>query len=383
MPKAEASRSSSLAYHDPEPRCCASCSTRTPDSPSPRNRTSSSRCWPGDSGFVTGRGRPLREFSRHPRFELWALDPASVRSAVLAGNPIEFSDVVRGVFSAYARSQGKARWGDKTPDYVLHIGKLARLFPDARFVHLVRDGREVAAACADYGWVPSSVSGAYWWRVRVAKATRAGRRLGADRYLMVQLEQLVADPEAVLSRICGFLGERYEPSMLDYPATAESRHPRQAFRREHSNLTRPPTAGLRDWRAGLSPRSQRLVEVGCGRWLGRFGYPVVWSPTIRSRPQAFLIRLREWPSSRSRTGPEGGCTRRRGGLPERPCRRVGSTGPSSTIRASFPSGRPAAAESEDAAMSGLDRRRRTHPRDTQAARDCRAATAPGLKRART
>jgi hypothetical protein len=212
---------------------------------------------------------------------------------VVAENPADFADVIRGVFSAYARSRGKARWGDKTPDYVLHIGELARLFPDARFIHVVRDGREVAAACAEYGWVPSAVSGAYFWRQRVARGTRSGRRLGPDRYLMVQLEQLIAGPEAALTRICEFLGERYESAMLEYPATVESRYPSHVTRREHRHLAHPPTAGLRDWRAGLSPRHQGLVEVACGRWLGRFGYPLVRLPTMRSRVQALVIRLRD------------------------------------------------------------------------------------------
>jgi hypothetical protein len=238
-------------------------------------------------------GPALEAILRNPRFKLWALDPVFTRAAVVAHGPADFPDVVRAVFSIYARSQGKARWGDKTPDYVLHMGRLARLFPDARFLHVIRDGREVAVACADYGWVPTPVSGAYGWRRRVARGERAGRRLGPDRYLKVHLEQLIAAPEAVLARICEFLDERYEPAMLDYPATVESRYPRKASSPQHRHLVRPPTEGLRDWRAGLSPRRQRQVEAACGRWLGHLGYSRVWSPTARSQAQAFVIRLRD------------------------------------------------------------------------------------------
>lgn len=236
----------------------------------------------------------LEAILQHPRFKLWELDPDAVRMQVAKDGPVDFAGVVRTVFSAYAHSRRKARWGDKTPEHVLHMAMLARLFPDAQFVHIIRDGREVAAAGADYRWVPTAVSAGYWWRKRVVKAGRVGSRLGADRYLEVRLEQLIVDPEAVLTQICDFLEEQYEPAMLDYPTAVQFRDSRKLFlQRDHRHLVLPPTAGLRDWRAGLSARQQRLVEAACGPPLRHLGYLSNGQATMLDRAQALIIRLRD------------------------------------------------------------------------------------------
>jgi len=260
---------------------------------------------PGESHFiVTLRVRRLRLRHRpglaleailgHPRFAEWGLDPDAVRAQAAEDGPVDFAGVVRTVFGAYARSQGKVRWGDKTPDYVSHMTMLARLFPDAQFVHIIRDGREMASACADYGWAPTAVSAGYWWRKRVAKGVRVGKRLGPDRYREIRLEQLIADPQAVLTQICEFLGERYDPVMLDYPTRVRLRDPDKLFlQRPHRHLVLPPTAGLRDWRAGLSARQQRLVEAACGAPLRHLGYLADGRTTLLDRAQALCIRVRD------------------------------------------------------------------------------------------
>jgi len=258
---------------------------------------------PGESEFIISLRDPMLRLRRRPeaaleailsneKFRAWGLDPDTVRSDVAAEGPTDFVDVVRAVYASFARLHGKVRWGDKTPGYALHLRTLARLFPDARFVHLIRDGREVAASLAERTWGPSSaVSGAFWWRQLVASARRAGTLLGPDRYLEIRLEDLICDPEGVLTRVCDFLGEKFEPEMLDYSATIESRYPGHHERGEH--LLRPPTAGLRDWRAALSERDERLLEAACRRWLVRLGYPTEGPALPLARAQVVGMYLRD------------------------------------------------------------------------------------------
>lgn len=208
----------------------------------------------------------------------WDVSHDDVRAAVAQAAPRSYAALVATVFSTYAAARGKPRWGDKTPRYVDHLARLAELFPDARFIHLIRDGREVAASLAERRWGPqSAVLNAFVWRRAIHRGRGAARGLGG-RYMEVRYEDLVADAEAQLRRICDFLGEAYEPEMLAY--SSGDRAGRVAGSTGSSHLAKPPTAGLRDWRAGLTPLEQRGVEAVCREALARLGYPLaVASPT--------------------------------------------------------------------------------------------------------
>jgi hypothetical protein len=267
---------------------------------------------PDESHFVVGlaprwwrrrRSVTVDDVLAHPRVARWDVTPAELRSRAVVPDGAGFAEIVDAVLAAYASAKGKARWGDKTPGYVTHVPFLAELFPSAQFVHVIRDGREVAASLAEWSWgPPTAVSGAFWWVHKVRAGRRAGARLPADRYLEVRHDELVAEPEATLHDICRFLGEEYDPVLLDYPdrVAAEGPGPEQ-----ERHLVRPPTADLRDWRAGLTPADQAALEQVCRRTLARLGYPVSprrWRPwgralairgrdLLRTAPAALRARL--------------------------------------------------------------------------------------------
>jgi Sulfotransferase family len=232
----------------------------------------------------------------HEKFREWDIDPEHVRARVEAAQPVTYPELIDAVFSAYATLHGKERWGDKTPGYVSYMPMLADMFPGARFVHIVRDGREAAVSMADWKWGPrTAIAGAFWWRRKVAKGQHDGRRLGSSAYLEVRYEDLVADPEGQLRRVCEFLDEEYSPEMLSYP----ERMARTPLKKQEEHLTRPPTAGLRDWRAGRSELEQRAIEAVCRRQLVAFGYPTNVRRSPAALAYAWLVRVREL----ARTGP--------------------------------------------------------------------------------
>jgi hypothetical protein len=260
---------------------------------------------PDESHFVVGlaprwwRRRPavtVDDVLAHPRVARWDVDLESLRSGARVDERAGFAEVVDAVFRSYASAHGKARWGDKTPGYVTHIPLLARLFPEAQFVHVIRDGREVAASLVTWSWgPPSAISGAFWWVHKVRAGRRSGRRLPPGRYVEVRLEDLVAGPEPTLHDLCRFLGEDDHPALLEYPDRVAAARPGPEQER---HLVEPPTAGLRDWRVGLSTATQEAVEQICRRTLARLGYPV---PRRRWRawPHAVAVRVRDL----ARTGP--------------------------------------------------------------------------------
>jgi Sulfotransferase family len=209
----------------------------------------------------------------------WGMPPEEIRSAVLgppAAPATSFAEAVRRLYRRFAERQGKARYGDKTPMHVLYLGRLGRMFPEARFVHLVRDGRDVALSYLDAAWGPATVEeAAVEWRRRVAAGRRAGRRLGPGRYVEVRYEDLAADPEPVVRRLCEFTTLSWDDRLLRHQERADQVIDTTRFPESHQRLRLPPTPGLRDWRNDMDLADVARFEAIAGSQLEAFGYEVV------------------------------------------------------------------------------------------------------------
>jgi hypothetical protein len=155
-------------------------------------------------------------------------------------------------------------WGDKTPLYMVEMPLLARLFPAARFVHIVRDPRDCALSSAA-AWGNSMLRTAQEWTDRVRICRRDGAALGVGRFLEIRYEDLIADPPAVLARIFGFLG---------VPAPAQPG--RLARVPENVGSARGAEQVLaenqRKWQRRMTPAMRRRFERVCGDLLDALGY---------------------------------------------------------------------------------------------------------------
>ncbi len=249
----------------------------------------------------------LADLARDRTFTRWELDPGRVQA--IAGDETlrTVPDVLAALYRAYADQAGKARFADKTPRNVLHVELLAAAFPDARFVHLIRDGRDVVPSLVGLEYFPDHFAeAAVYWSARVRTGRRAGRMLGPGRYHEVRYEELVADPEAALRVLCDFLELPYAASMLEYHRRADDVVAAVSELGHHQGLWRPPTRGVRDWRASMSPHDQQLFEVLAGSTLDEFGYErsaaapswsahaegLVWLGRLRLRGRARRVRAR-------------------------------------------------------------------------------------------
>jgi hypothetical protein len=121
--------------------------------------------------------------------------------------------ILDAVFLHFATQHGKRRWCEKTPQHVQHLASLAELFPAARFVHVIRDGRDCAVSF-HRRWRRQPELTVFRWKKVVTMGREQGRRLGPARYLEVRYEDLTADPERSLRRICDFLGLDFNPAVL-------------------------------------------------------------------------------------------------------------------------------------------------------------------------
>ena len=228
----------------------------------------------GAEGRVSDREAFLRDLGANPRFRLWDLPRDLLREEMdrLEG-AATFAEAVTAPFRAYARWKGKGRWGDKTPVYVEDIPLLAALFPHARFVHVLRDGRDVALSMMDLDRLHRGpASPALFWARRVRRGRADGSALGPRRYTELRYEDLVEDPERALRPLCEFLDLPFDPAVLEHREGGSDLVP-EPLRWMHRRLDLPPTKGLRDWRTEMSPRDAARFQVVAGSALAEFGYP--------------------------------------------------------------------------------------------------------------
>lgn len=224
--------------------------------------------------------RLVRDISSHPRVQEWNLREDKLQSRICSLHQPSFADVVEAFFISYADCVGKPRWGDKTPHYVRHVELIGSLFPQSKFIHVVRDGRDVALSFLDVNWGPTTVhEAAEYWRKRIVAGFSAGGHLTSQRLRTVRYEDLLDDPEVTLSGVCRFIGTDYDYNMLRFNEKSTSSIPRHR-QGWHSNLTGPLARGLRDWRREMSHRNIATFERIAGRELSLLGYPLV----TRNRP---------------------------------------------------------------------------------------------------
>jgi hypothetical protein len=230
----------------------------------------------------------LSRLGSHKRFQEWRLPLEEVERA-LPEYPT-YAQVMAAAHVAYARVRGKPRWGDKTPRYVDHIPLLARLFPDALFIHQIRDGRDVALSYADVPFGPKSVAAAAeLWSSRVRAGMAAGRALGPERYIEVRYEALVTEPERHTRALCEFLGLSFEPEMLDSERAKEALLPRAAL--YNPNVARGAKAKPRSWEDDMPSAQVEVFEAIAGDLLTELGYPRRFEvPRPRARLAAAAAR---------------------------------------------------------------------------------------------
>jgi hypothetical protein len=224
--------------------------------------------WPPDRPFSWD--DYLERLRVHDRFLRWDLPIDALASDDAAE---DFAGAVRRTFAAYARARGKPRHGDKTPRYVQDVETIAALLPEARFVHVIRDGRDVALSFLEREWGPRTVEeAARRWRKRVKAGRRGGSAVGPGRYVEVRYERLVEDPEGELARVCALIDLDPAPEMLRYFERADEVVAGTKYPGQHRGIAAPPTKGLRDWRTAMPPDDVATFETIAGGLLEELGY---------------------------------------------------------------------------------------------------------------
>ena len=258
---------------------------------------------PPETGFltigekITGRGDKLRDnFFRSivdyshpaPSWPDFEISKESFRVALADITPFNVSDGFRAFYRLYAARHGKQRWGDKTPIYCRHLNAIRKVLPESRFIHIIRDGRDVALSLRRMWFSPGwdMETQASYWRDCVTAARRAG--VGHDDYLEVRYEDLILNTRETLERACDHVGLNFEEGMMRYYERAPQRlkEHKGRFRADGSPLltqeerfkqqqrtTEPvdPTC-VYAWKTKMDPKERKRFETVAGDLLEELGY---------------------------------------------------------------------------------------------------------------
>lgn len=223
----------------------------------------------------------------HKRWGDFHLDAAELRARIGDLDPLTAADTIRAFYMLYVEREGKRRYGDKTPGYVKEMRRIQRVLPEARFIHIIRDGRDVSLSHLRMNWGPETYAqSARLWRNRIRTARKMAPSIA--HYEEVHFEDLVADTEGVLRRVCEFIELDFDPVMLDYHERAEGRlaekarelprknrppQPAEARLESHRLAKEPPRSDrVGMWRERMSPEEIAEYEAVAGDMLVELGY---------------------------------------------------------------------------------------------------------------
>ncbi len=201
-------------------------------------------------------------------------------------------NVLDALYRLKIAAHGAVRWGDKTPNYVLHISTLSQIFPTAQFVHLIRDGRDATLSAqkkwGEQNWYMDNYYLLKNWVRAVERGREVGHTLGAGRYLEVRYEALVDQPGPVVQRICAFLGEEFYPAMLDHTRLARD----QIRPGGHIEVREPISASsVQRWKTQMSPFDLKLADRIAGPTLASLGYELAGPGPLSGGDSARLLLL--------------------------------------------------------------------------------------------
>ncbi len=185
----------------------------------------------------------------------------------------------------------------KNSELVLNVHrgfhKIPAIFPNARYIHLLRDPRDVGLSSIKMGWSGNAYYGVDHWIETEVSWNRLSSQLNNDQFIELKYEDLVSSPQNELQKICQFLNLEFEQQMLDFSNTST-----------YGEINQD---SLYRWKNELGAEEKRAIEYKISDLLGKKGYEIQ-SDTSRKPKTLVLIkfaiqnRLSKWKFRHSRYG---------------------------------------------------------------------------------
>ena len=239
------------------------------------------------------REKIVETWLRSKGFRRTGLDGAQLSARIL-DECRNGGDFIRVVMDAVAQSQQAERWAMYDADSVLHAGRYKRDLPNALFVHIIRDGRDIALSLKKMGgftplpWdrsqTDSLVATAIYWEWMVHRGRAHGRNFPAD-YIEIRYEDLITNPRETLGKLGGFLDHDLDYDRIQRASLGRLSETNSSFREEGAKEKINP---LGRWKERLAHADVAAIEATVGECLQENGYELSLPAADRRRS------LRQW-----------------------------------------------------------------------------------------
>ncbi|MBT8416739.1 MAG: sulfotransferase [Silicimonas sp.] len=189
-----------------------------------------------------------------------------------------FAGLFAAMLGRYAEDAGKPRWGEKTPYNLFYIEQILEDFPNAQIVFITRDGRDASAEFLDSSFGPTNIyCAAELWHMGQDAVRPWRERLPDGQWYDIKYEDFVREPVSEIKRLCAFLGEDYDDSLLDFHLTPTAQG--RGRTKDNAALAHPISDKyIGRYKDELSIRDQRITAWVAGDSLRALGYDEVLEP---------------------------------------------------------------------------------------------------------
>lgn len=221
------------------------------------------------------------------KIETWNLDEARLREYLIQSKVETYAQAVSAVYEFYGRSLGRTfyRWGDKNNFYLNYIPTIFAIFPSAQFIHIIRDGRDIACSYKTLGSsqivskyapnLPVNIKKiASEWTDNIKKIRSSFEKLPSTQVYEIRYEDLVSQPERELTKICDFLREPYDSAMELYyiKNKLETQEPIEFLQWKAKTLEKPTSSEVGKYMQELKPEEIKEFEHISASVLNLYNY---------------------------------------------------------------------------------------------------------------
>lgn len=229
----------------------------------------------------------ISDLMRSKKIETWNVNEGDLSVFLRQRSPPSYSELVSSIYEWYGSSRGRIfkRWGDKNNFHIHQIPTIKSIFPNAWFVHIVRDGRDVACSYKEVNMrqidspyapsLPNEIADiAEQWKTNIEVATESFTRIEWEDVCELRFEDLVLDTERSLRKLCRLLDEEYDPSMLNYHQINRDYElePEEFLQWKEKTLEEPTRDVVGRYIRGLTDQEISTFEKIAGDGLRRYGY---------------------------------------------------------------------------------------------------------------
>ena len=250
-------------------------------------------------GFVHG-------FLQKKQLALHGIDLKKLEAEILEDGGPDLGRPFRMTMDAWAKKEGKTVWGEKTPKNLFYVDIIQEMYPDTKFVYIIRDPRAVVYSMNRFArFQDDSVVNAFNWLQAATKGYRLlMNHVPEERRYILRYEDLVGDVESTTRELCSFIGVPFDEKMLEFYQKSDTNiHPHSKELGGVHTLTKPITpVSVDKWQEGLTRTDIANVETVCEEQMNHFGYPLSGERASGMNRLILTLKLRycQWQQRRNK-----------------------------------------------------------------------------------